>query len=368
MSARGVALLALCLTLEACGGGGGNFAGNNPAPPSGGLTPSVPTPAVPIRVETFLSGTGFVSALAFAPDGRLFYCELQTGRVRVVQNGTLLAQPFVTLPVNSNGELGLLGMAFDPSFAANRFVYFFHTHPSPLRNRIVRYVDQSSVGVTEAVIVDNLPATTNHNGGRIKFGSDGMLYVTIGDNLDPANSQNPASISGKVLRYNSNGTIPLTNPLPANPMFALGLRNPFGIAFHPVNGTPYVSENGPNCDDELNRIVLSGNYGWRPNYPCGDTSTQFIAPIARFNPVIAPTGITFYTGTVFPEWRNHLFLVSFNDATLRRFAVDEANSGNVLEQQSIASGQASNYLDVAVGTDGNIYIATDVSILRIVRQ
>jgi glucose/arabinose dehydrogenase len=354
------------LLLAACNGGNGNFGGGNP-PPGPPAPPPIPTPAVPIRVDVFVPNAAFPSAVAFAPDGRLFYAELTTGNVRVVQSGQLLAQPWANLPVNTNGEQGLLSIAFDPAFATNGFVYFFHTHPNPLRNRVVRFTDAANQGTNLSVIVDNLPATQFHNGGRIKFGADGLLYVTVGDSTNPANSQDASSVSGKVLRYTATGSIPPANPIGGNPMYALGLRNSFGIAFHSQTGVPYLSDNGPTCDDKLHRIVANGNYGWRPNYPCGDTSTQFIAPLVRFNPVIAPTGMTFYTGNVFPEWRNHLFLASFNDAALRRFVVDEQRSGLVLEQQSVLTGMASNYLDVAVGTDGNLYVATNNSILRIQR-
>jgi glucose/arabinose dehydrogenase len=360
----------LALTLTSCNGGGG-FSGGNPPPGSGG--PTVPTPAVAIRTETVVSNASFPVSLVFAPDGRLFYTELQTGNVRIVQNPTtanpqLLVTPFVTVPVATTGEQGLLGLALDPSFAQNRFVYIYHTHPNPLRNRVVRFTEANNVGSNETTIVDNLPVNSNHNGGRLAFGADGLLYVTVGDAGDAANAQSAASRAGKLLRFNRDGTIPAGNPTAGNALFALGLRNPFGVAFHPTAGTPYVSDNGPNCDDELNRIVAGGNYGWRPNYPCGDNDPQFRAPIQRFNPPIAPTGMTFYTGSVFPEWAtHHLFLTNFVDGTLRRFVVDEAQAGMVLEQQTLINGAFGALLDVKQGPDGNLYVAAETSIIRIVR-
>lgn len=354
--------MVLSLLLTSCNGGGGSFGGNNP--PAG---PTLPTPPVAIRTETVVAGANFPVSLTFAPDGRLFYTELQTGNVRIVQNNQLLAMPFVTVPVATTGEQGLLGLALDPNFATNRFVYIYHTHPSPLRNRILRYTEANNVGSGETVIVDNLPVNSNHNGGRIAFGPDGLLYVTIGDAGTPANAQSTASLAGKVLRYNPSGTIPAGNPVAGNPLFALGLRNPFGLTFHRTAGTPYVSDNGPNCDDEINRIIPNGNYGWRPSYPCGDADPQFRAPIARFTPPIAPTGMAFYGGSVFPEWQNHLFLTSFNDGVLRRFVVDEAQNGMVLEQQTIINGTFGALLDVKVGIDGNLYVAADTVIIRILR-
>lgn len=338
------------------GPGGG---GTPPTP----ILPPLPTPSVPIRVETFVPGANFPVSLAFAPDGRLFYNELQTGNIRVVlANGQLQSQPFATVsPLATTGEQGLLGLAIDPNFSSNGFVYVYHTHPTPLRNRVIRFTDSSGAGTNLTVIVDNLPVNSNHNGGRLAFGPDGRLYVTIGDAGNPANSQSATALAGKVLRFDT------SVPLPTAQVFALGLRNPFGLTFHRVTGTAYVTENGPNCDDEVNRVTQNGNYGWRTSYPCGDTDPQFIQPLVRYTPPIAPTGMTFYAGTVFPEWRNHLFFTSFNDGALRRLVPDDLQQGMILEQQTVVNGGFGAMLDVTIGPDGNFYVATQGAILRIVR-
>ncbi len=345
----------------ACGGGTSVSGGTNP-PPTPNLPP-LPTPAVPIRVETYVAGAAFPVSLVFAPDGRLFYNELQTGNIRVVSaGGQLQTQPFATVsPLATTGEQGLLGLALDPNFSSNRFVYVYHTHPSPLRNRVIRFTDSNGTGTNLTVIVDNLPVNTNHNGGRLGFSRDGRLHVSIGDAGNPANAQSTTALAGKLLSYDA------ATPGSAAQVVALGLRNPFGLTFHPVGGTPYVSDNGPNCDDEVNRITAAGNYGWRTSYPCGDTDPAFVQPLARLNPPIAPTGLVFYTGTVFPEWRNHLLLTSFNDGNLRRFVPDEAQQGRILEQQVVINGGFGAMLDVAVGPDGNLYIASQSAILRVVR-
>lgn len=240
-------------------------------------------------METFLANLNFPVTMAFAPDGRLFFNELNTGQVRVVVNGVLQSQPFATLPVATAGERGLIGLAFDPQFASNGFVYVMHSDPSGVQ-RVVRFNDMNNMGVNPTVIVNNLPSANNHNGGNIGFGFDARLYITIGDSTNPANSQDSSSLAGKILRYNSDGTIP-PNPFGAgNPAFNLGLRNSFDFTFHPQTGTIYASENGPSCDDEINRVLAGGNYGWRPNYPCGDMDAAFntAPPVTRFNPVIAP--------------------------------------------------------------------------------
>ncbi|MBI4461651.1 MAG: PQQ-dependent sugar dehydrogenase [Acidobacteria bacterium] len=350
-------LLLSILLAVACGGGS-----QDPSPGQG------PTP-VPFRVETFLANLNFPVTLAFAPDGRLFFNELQTGNVRIIENGQLLPTPFASLPVETSGERGLLGLAFDPNFASNRFVYLLYSDVIQNNQRVVKFTDVGNMGMNMEVVVDNLPSASIHNGGNIGFGRDAKLYITIGDSSVPANSQDMNSLAGKILRYDPNGTIPTDNPFGSGrAAFNRGLRNSFDFTFHPTAGTIYASENGPQCDDEVNRIVAGGNYGWRPSYPCGDTSTNFIAPLTRFNPTIAPTGICFYTGTVFPQFRNSLFLVDFNTGRVRRFVVDEANQGRILSSEIVVDGGFGQLLDIVQGPDGFIYFSSTSAILRLVPQ
>jgi|tagenome__1003787_1003787.scaffolds.fasta_scaffold20985460_2 aldose sugar dehydrogenase len=316
-------------------------------------------------IETFVSNLNTPVAMAFAPDGRLFFNELKTGKVRIIQNGALLAQAFAILPVETSGERGLLGLALDPQFATNHFVYVMQSDPAG-KHRVLRFTDSAGVGTGQTVIVDNLPSTTNHNGGNIGFGHDGKLYVTVGDHLDPANSQSQTALAGKLLRYNPDGTVPADNPFGAgNPGFNLGLRNSFDFTFHPQSGAIYASENGPDCDDEINQITAGANYGWRPNYPCGDSDPAFKAPLRRFNPVTAPTGITFYTGTVLSGFTNNLFLVDFNNGRIQRFVVDDV-AKNITSSDVLFNGGAGPLFDIVTGPDGFLYFSTQDSIMRIV--
>src|SRR5258705_10426315 len=179
-------------------------------------------------IETqFASGFTNPTAMAFAPDGRLFVCQ-QGGQLRVIKNGSLLAIPFVSLTVDSNGERGLLGVAFDPNFATNNFVYVYYTATTPvIHNRVSRFTasaanpDVAGAGSEVAIFdLNNLSGATNHNGGAIHFGPDGMLYVAVGENANSANSQSLSNRLGKILRINSDGTIP------ANPTTFPGIAGP----------------------------------------------------------------------------------------------------------------------------------------------
>ncbi len=222
--------------------------------------------------ETMVAG-GLTNptAMELAPDGRLFIAE-QGGTLRVVKNGALLPTPFVSLSVSSQGERGLLGVAFDPNFTTNHFVYVYYTvSTSPIHNRISRFTANGDVAApgSEFVLMDldNLNAT-NHNGGGIHFGPDGKLYVGVGENAFGPNAQTLSNHLGKMLRINSDGSIPTDNPFynqatGANrAIWALGLRNPYTFAFQPGTGRLFINDVGNNTWEEIDDGKVGGNYGW----------------------------------------------------------------------------------------------------------
>src|SRR6185503_21116746 len=211
------------------------------------------------------------TAMKFAPDGRLFVCQ-QSGKLRVVQNGTLFATPFVSLTVDGSDERGLLGVAFDPDFETNNFVYVYYTAVSPtVHNRVSRLTANGNVAVpgSEVVLLDLNPLDhTYHNGGALHFGNDGKLYIAVGDNGNGNFSQWLGNLFGKILRINRDGSIPADNPFFGTAagvnraIWALGLRNPFTTAIQRSTGRLFINDVGEYTWEEINQGAPGANYGW----------------------------------------------------------------------------------------------------------
>jgi glucose/arabinose dehydrogenase len=227
-------------------------------------------PPQPSPKLTTYTAADFATALAWAPDKRLFFAE-RSGTIRTFDGTT--RRVFATVSTSTEGERGLLGLAVSPTFDKDHFIYAFYSRADDLtRQRVVRWLDRDGTGTNVTTIIENLPAGPDccHKGGRIAFGPDGKLYVTIGDNHMAAEAQNTASLRGKILRYNADGTVPDDNPFGrSNPVWAIGLRNTFGLAFSP-DGKLFVTDNGPSGDadtpgsgwDEVDLVVRGGNYQW----------------------------------------------------------------------------------------------------------
>src|SRR5713226_7712319 len=319
-------------------------------------------------VETQIaSGLSSPTAMEFAPDGRLFVC-LQGGNLRVVKNGALLPTPFVTLTVDSSGERGLLGVAFDPSFATNNFVYVYYTVPgSPAHNRVSRFTANGDVAVAGSEVVllnlDNLSSATNHNGGAIHFGPDGKLYVAVGENANSANSQTLVNLLGKVLRINSDGTIPADNPFfntagARKEIWALGLRNPFTFAFQPATGRLFINDVGQSTWEEINDGIAGSNYGWSIcEGACSPPNANFRDPLFQYGHGSSSTtgcaifGCNFYNPSVvqFPaSYVGKYFFADLCTGWIRLF--DSSNN----TAADFATG-ISNPVDLKVATDGSLY-------------
>jgi glucose/arabinose dehydrogenase len=311
------------------------------------------------------------TAMAIAPDGRIFV-TLQDGSLRVVKNGALLPTPFLTVTVDAAGERGLLGVALDPNFAANNFVYIYYTATTPaIHNRVSRFTANGDVAVagSETVLLDldNLSGATNHNGGAMHFGPDGKLYIAVGENAAPANAQNGNNLLGKMLRINADGTIPADNPFfnavtgRNRAIWALGLRNPYTFNFQNGTGRMFINDVGQNAFEEINDGIAASNYGWPTCEGFGCSSTPpggYRAPLFIYGHTgAAPTGCAITGGAFynpatpqFPvEYVGKYFFADFCTSFIR--TIDPASPATSAD---FATGAASP-VDLQVASDGSLY-------------
>ncbi|MGQ0614228.1 MAG: PQQ-dependent sugar dehydrogenase [Planctomycetaceae bacterium] len=210
--------------------------------------------------------------LALATDGRLFFNELDTGLVRVIDaQGDLLPVPFATLPLVTTGHRGLLGLGLAPGFALSGHVFVAATTPAAGlqgdRLRVVRSTDVADIGTNETVVVDDLPISAINDGGDLQFDLGGGILVSLGDVQVPANAQDPASPAGKILSSTPAAGNPADNPDPASPLLCSGLRNTFGLAVHPTTGGLFGGDNGPAANDGSNLLIATKNYEWGSQAP-----------------------------------------------------------------------------------------------------
>ena len=315
------------------------------------------------------SGLASPTAMGIAPDGRIFVSQ-QGGALRVIKNGTLLGTPFLTVSVNSSGERGLLGVAFDPDFATNRFVYIYYTtSSSPVHNRVSRFTasagnpDVAQAGETVLLDLENLSAT-NHNGGALHFGIDGKLYIAAGENAVGSNSQSFTNLLGKILRLNSDGTIPTDNPFYGTTsgnnrsIWARGLRNPFTFAVQPGTGRILINDVGQGTWEEIDEGIAGANYGWPTSEgPVSCTNPGFTCPIYAYDHSqgCAITGGVFYNPSTptFPSSYGGMYFFSEYCGNWIKVIDPDAPPAN-----NGAAGFATGIsapVDLRVGSDGALY-------------
>jgi glucose/arabinose dehydrogenase len=236
------------------------------------------------------------------------------------------------------------------------YVYYTYEDGEAVYNRVSRLREEAGKAVDEEVLLGRIPAAPFHNGGVLTFGPDGKLYITTGDATESSLAQDRSSLAGKVLRLNDDGAIPDDNPFPGSPVYTLGHRNVFGIAFHPASGQPYITENGTSRDDEVNRLLPGANYGW-PFHLGVAHATGYQDPLFTFTPNIAPTQAVFYTGDQLPgQYQGNLFFGDWNTGSLHRVVLDE--TGAVKQHEVVLRVPGGGILDVEQGPDGYLYFST----------
>jgi glucose/arabinose dehydrogenase/outer membrane protein assembly factor BamB len=336
--------------------------------PEGALPPDkLPTGAM---AEPFVSGAAVPNALVFAPDGRLFYAEQRTGKIRIVQDGALLADPFYQLLVSDQPDTGLVALTLDPDYQHNHYMYVLYTAPKTAGgasglNELIRLTDVDNKGTDLRPVLQDLPAIGTQSSGSIRFGADGKLYVSLRDDDKGTNAQDLSTLAGKILRVNPDGSPPADNPFVGQPgkqeaIWAYGLHDASSFAFHPLGHQLVAVDSAQGERDALALILRGANYGWPA---AGDKAgAAATPPLAVIKPSIRPTGSTFYVADQLPDWTNDWFYCDAVLKQLRRVRLAAQSFDRIVFEEVVKQGCT---YDVATGPDGALYYSDAQGIYRI---
>ena len=338
--------------------------------PSASLPASTPAPIVETptpsgwTTEVIAQGLEVPWSIIFTGAGRMLVSE-RPGRIREIVNGELNPNALYTFSdVISIEESGLMGLALDPDYVTNHFIYACYTsqNQSGMFNRVVRMIDAGSEIKLDVAVVDNIPSAKYHAGCRLAFGPDGKLYITTGDARQPQAAQDLTSLAGKILRVNADGSIPTDNPFSNSPIFSYGHRNPQGITWNAANGIFYESEHGPSGNDgpeggdEINRIYAGDNYGW-PLVSHAESLAGTQSPLIQFTPAIAPAEILYYSSDMLPMFKEKLLLGALRGEGLALLSL-AADDPNTVAKVEWLVKDVGRVREVTLGPDGLVYFST----------
>jgi aldose sugar dehydrogenase len=324
------------------------------------------TGKVNVRAEEVVSGLDVPWGIAFLPNKDLLVTE-RPGRLRLVRNGQLQPEPVTTIAVTARGgEGGLLGIALHPQFAKNRLFYLYYTadREGTSTNRVERWrlSPNGQQATRDRMILDNIPVAAYHNGGRLRFGPDGMLYIGTGDARTPGTSQTADSLAGKILRVTPDGKIPPDNPIPGNPAFISGIRNTQGFDWRDRN-TLLVTDHGPSGElgrtgrDEVTVAKAGDNLGWSTIYGC-QTQAGLVTPSISWVTAVPPGGAAIYTGKSIPEWQGSLIIGTLGSRHLHRIAFAPNNPARVQLNEVYLQGTQGRLREVIMSPQGELYVTT----------
>jgi quinoprotein glucose dehydrogenase len=357
---RTITVLLVILSLTGCLG----FAQDGPvvgSVPQDVETSFVESPAG-LEAEPWITGLVAPWSLRFLGDGRAIVSE-RPGRIRLIRDGRLVDEPYLEIDVAAVGEGGLMGLEVHPDFPDEPYIYAMYTYRAGgrLYNRVQRFRDRGSSARPAEIIIDEIPGSRFHDGGRLGFGPDGMLYATAGENFRAQRAQDRDILSGSILRVAPDGSIPDDNPFPGSSIWSYGHRNPQGLAWHPETGALFSSEHGPSGEfgihghDIVNVIRRGENYGWPREVGVGGLE-EYEDPLIMWVPATPPAGLTF--------WRGDLYLATLRSETLMRIAVEQAGDGfEVTDIEGLFAsdryaGTYGRLRAAVVGPDDALYVLT----------
>lgn len=318
-----------------------------------------------VGVSTLISDLNVPWEIAWGPDDQIWFTE-QSGTVSKVDPKTGIKKQLIAIPeVYRQRSLGLLGMAVskDPE---QPYVFVDYTHmnaDSSIVSRLVRYTYMADTLKDPFTLIE-LPGNTGHNGSRVAIAPDGKVFLSTGDAANGLNAPDTASINGKTLRFNFDGSIPADNPYRNSPVWSSGHRNIQGLVFSD-KGHLFASEHGDAIEDEVNYIQRRHYYGWPfiegpadlPAEKAHADSFAFTAPMRSWTPTIAPAGVDYYGSRQIPEWHNSILLGTLKAASLRVLSLNEAQD-SILKEEIYFAGKFGRLRDICVAPNGDIYIAT----------
>jgi glucose/arabinose dehydrogenase len=342
------------------------------------MTAAPASAGVTFAADPVATGLDQPVAFTFAPNGKIFYVEKESGEIRIYDPVGDTDQLFATVPgVNGDGERGMLGIALHPAYPQRPFVYVYATRTTngSLKNQILRYSNHAGAGRDRRTIFSTAASSTPyHNGGRIEFGPDHELYAVVGEGHHAANSQDLSNPRGKILRMTPLGKRPNDDPIRRSKIFAYGIRNSFGFDFDPVTGELWETENGPSCNDEVNHVAHGGkNFGWGPKEDCGSLPTPRdtnnsgprprVLPELWFTEVVGITGMTFCDGCGLTGSERDLFFGDVNFGQIRRVSLDAGR--DTVDGVGSVVFDTGNVLSMETGPDGGIYFSDFSGIYRL---